>query len=530
MSNGATKAPDLVQVPDGWRGRFRCGPAGRPYQTIHVVSKPVAEDRAARMQAIVSELVATKLPDGKKTMAAEAPIALKNLGEAKSPKTFDAVEKTIRAAMAMAAAEPHRPAPLTFRDIAMQFIDGRLRARFPDCGHRRLLKPLRPRTVETQKTHLNRVQSVLGNTLVTAITKKQCDEVKTKLSASGLESSSRRGTLVFVRLILSFAVDPLEILQVAPIAASWVPPKTAREKAFQYLDPREDEILVCCKKIPLVYRLFYAFLVRNGGRRDETLALTWGDVTFASGKCNLDETKTNRPRWWVLDADVVRALEAFKPIGASPDDIVFKGVRRDKIAAKLRLHLRLAGIDKLRPELLKQSAARRHLVLHDLRATFVTIAMACGWTEFEIMRRSGHVTSTELQKYKRDVAELQAMGMQWFSDLDTLLGIEPAPGVARGVAHRGKFHVINGGAARSQGTGHGVFPEAQQPNSRGKRGGAPTNADHGPPHGAGVAQSAGPPDAISNLTAAIAAATTAGKWALVERLTTQLEGLKAAGQ
>lgn len=528
-----TDAITLVPVQDGWKGRFRCGAAGRPYVVVRVSRKELAQARAVRMQDVVSALVAAKL-DG------SALSILSDLANAKNDAAFSGVEKAARFLIGEArnAASPSSPM-MTFRQLALDYISGDMRARFPDSGHRRLVKPLRPRTVESLTTHLNRVSSVLGHLPVSTITKPQCDAVKKKLAADGLDTPTRRGTLIFVRLMLSLAVNPLELIQLSPIDASWIPPKLPRARAFQYLDPREDAIMLRCKKIPLVYRLFYAFLVRNGGRLAETLAITWGDITLSTGKCNLDETKTDHPRWWVLDPDVVRALAAFKPIGAGPDALVFDGVPYYKAARTMRKHLALTGIFEARPELMKQSASRRWLCVHDLRATFVTVAMACGWTEFEIMRRSGHVTSSELQKYERDVAELQAMGMQWFGDLDVLLGVGPRPEVAQtafSVARKSKipsnFKVIDGGIPRSQRTERGASPVVQTPNSAEKHPRAPRSADHGPPTSGGVAQTVGPPPSFSvaqAITAAIAAAATAGKWALVDRLTAQLEALDAAG-
>jgi integrase len=54
-----------------------------------------------------------------------------------------------------------------------------------------------------------------------------------------------------------------------------------------------------------------------------------------------------------------------------------------------------------RAELFEKSDIRRPIRAHDLRATFITLALARGKSEQWVMDRSGRTTSTMLQRYRR---------------------------------------------------------------------------------------------------------------------------------
>jgi integrase len=480
------------------------------------------------MQAIVSDLVAAKL-------ANEAPIALRNLGEAKSPRTFDAVEKTIRALIATAAANPPRVAAVTFRNVAERWLSGALLDEYPETG----IEPIKHRRIYACRGMLQRaIYPHIGDMPVTGITEQHCDAIKTAVKQrTRCGAASRRNYLLLVNQILDMAVTPMKLIEKNPLPSDWVPKLKKRRSAFQYLEPREEAALMRCESLPLPLRLLFGFVVRNGSRIGEALALQWGDISLMTGKCNLDATKTDAPRWWKLDDDVIRALSAFKPDGATNDDLVWPNtddpgerIVKSYIAEQFRDALITAGVD--RAELFKKTDNRRPIRVHDLRATFVTVALAMGWTEFDIMCRTGHQSSVQLQQYRRDVAELQKMGMTWFEPLDILLGLTvvPAPrraagatGVARGVAQHPKLTVINGGSESICSNSKALPGVVETHISREKLPREHAEVVSGPPQNGGVAQSA-----LADLTAAIASATKAGKWALADRLTAALEGLRAS--
>jgi transcriptional regulator with XRE-family HTH domain len=68
-------------------------------------------------------------------------------------------------------------------------------------------------------------------------------------------------------------------------------------------------------------------------------------------------------------------------------------------ATTFRENLELAGLT--RPQLYELTDSRRHIVIHDLRATFVTVSLAEGKSEAWITDRTGHTSSSMLYRYKR---------------------------------------------------------------------------------------------------------------------------------
>ena len=71
-----------------------------------------------------------------------------------------------------------------------------------------------------------------------------------------------------------------------------------------------------CNEVPLVERLFYGVLAREGLRASEALSLTWEDVDLENGMLHLDENKTDDARSWALDLGVAEArLESVGPNG-----------------------------------------------------------------------------------------------------------------------------------------------------------------------------------------------------------------------
>lgn len=71
------------------------------------------------------------------------------------------------------------------------------------------------------------------------------------------------------------------------------------------------------------------------------------------------------------------------------------------LAGALREHLRAIGLDNERPELFTSTDRRIMIRVHDLRGTFVTIALANGRSESWISDRTGHRSSQMIAKYKR---------------------------------------------------------------------------------------------------------------------------------
>jgi integrase len=53
--------------------------------------------------------------------------------------------------------------------------------------------------------------------------------------------------------------------------------------------------------VPLIRRLFFGVLAREGLRREELASLRWRDLDLNKGHIALDRNKTDDPRSWALD-------------------------------------------------------------------------------------------------------------------------------------------------------------------------------------------------------------------------------------
>jgi integrase len=211
--------------------------------------------------------------------------------------------------------------------------------------------------------------------------------------------------------LLHLAVYPGKWTKASPIPRGWLP-KPGEDKAKECLYPDEDRALLACAGedgVPLLRRLAYGFLMREGMRTDELARLTWGDVDLRHNRLDLDENKTDRPRSWDMRPDVLEAIAIWRRcfhrkatttarIFVGPDGV---GLNVDHLAAQLRDDLARAGVD--RPKLFKGSKNRMRMRAHDLRATFITVSLANGRTWEWCQQRTGHGDAMK-QKYRRTAA------------------------------------------------------------------------------------------------------------------------------
>lgn len=511
----------LTPKRGGFKGQFRVGSIARPRVIIMAPNETVAQERAIRMQAAISLLVRAKLTK-------QALEVLPLLAAARTQRDFAGVESAMRTEAAQAPEQAPAVGPVTFRDVNELWLSGVLYMQ-----HKEPVKFKSPSSVNNTRGLMNIILPILGDKPLAAITRADCDKVKHKINQMDIELGQRRKYCRAVRQVLGYAVEPLRIIDVVPVPAAWVPSGKEKRKAFQMIYPREDSTLMGCGEVPIEVRFYVGLILRTGMRPSEGAQLQYRDVSESIGKLNLDDTKTNCPRAFFLEDDVLAAFAALKPASAQPDDYVFPFVRANiKRVVQDVLHpaLKAAGLDVQRPELFINSDNRRHITMHDGRATYVTLKAALGANEDEIMRVTGHSTSKEIRTYKREIGELAEQvrrgKLEWFEPLDLLLGLRAEPsqsagGVAQGVARVIEIHGKKRNSRSPARTSEGSFPQSETSNSREKRPSNSRNQGAVPPETGGVAQAGGANAA--GLTAAIASAAAAGKWTLVERLTTQLE-------
>jgi integrase len=163
--------------------------------------------------------------------------------------------------------------------------------------------------------------------------------------------------------------------------------------------------------------LFFGVLAREGMRVSEALGLTWSDVDLVRGVVRLDSNKTDDPRTWALGSDVVAALTIWRKRITNDSKMFLVAALGDRgdFAHHLREGLKRAGV--ARPELFAPHANRLPLRAHDLRGSFVTLALAIGRTEAWVTDRTGHRSSAMVYTYKRAARTATELGLGWFAPL-----------------------------------------------------------------------------------------------------------------
>lgn len=508
----------LVRVDAGWLGRFRCG-SDRRRVTLRVKDERLAYARARKMREVVRALVAAK------NLEKRIEVAVDFLEQAADAPNSPAFTGICRAALDVSKGSTESDTgPVTVRDIGDMWLSGVLHQRFP--------KGVKYQSRETaENTRARIVQHIyphVGDLAVRNFTQKHFDLVMAKLP----EKIVCRDKIARFMLVMLDNAKRLKLISANPIDPDTVPPARDPDAiAFTYLYPDEDAQLVACVDLPLERRLFYGLITRNGFRSSELGDLRWHQVDFVNGQITLDDNKTKRPRVWKADPDVLRALERFKPADAKPNDRIFPWHTRLGLAAQLLRDLKVAGLT--RHNLYARTKSRRPLRVHDLRATFVTLAMAAGRSEKWVKDRTGHKTSIMISRYDRRASSAAEAGHdQWLADLDGLLWPDLAPKAAHQAGQKvGQVISIQrrkAASSSSSTTADTLQVHAGTNKSRGKQAPAYPSKRVGPPGGGGAGQDQA--EALAGLTTAIANATAACKWALAMRLTVQLEGRRASGE
>jgi integrase len=320
---------------------------------------------------------------------------------------------------------------LTVEKLAELWTGGDLAARYPD--HVRPRK--HPDRDEALFGVLNAIRmpdgAKFGTAAIATMTIDDLDHVMANLPATARSALTRRNYARAIGRLLSLAVFPLRLRASTPIPPGWTP-KGRASKAKSWIYPSEDLALMRCadgdRGVPLARRILWGVLAREGLRASEALRLTWQDLDLEHGIIRLDENKTDEARSWALGADVAAGLAAWKKIRgdkAKKNPKVFplaligwQGASAARhLAELLRDDLKSAGVK--RAELHKSTGPNRlRLRAHDLRGTFVTLALAAGKSEAWVTDRTGHKSSTMIYTYKRASRTAAELDLGWFEPLD----------------------------------------------------------------------------------------------------------------
>jgi len=306
------------------------------------------------------------------------------------------------------------PRSITFEQFGHLWTSGKLAQMYSD--HVRV----KVSASDDESKLRNYVYPVIGSFPVTEFEAERglqlVEQVRDRLP-SELSRATRRHVLQGVNRLLTLAVYPAKLLPANPLPKGFLP------KAKAYLYPAEDRALLACGDVPLLHRMFYGLLVREGLRVSELLGLTWDGVDLVNNVLSLDKNKTNDPRSWAMDPGVAEGLRRWRDrfckqrlransILVASDNTT---VNEFSAARLLRSYLQLAGIT--RPQLFEHGDSRMRLRAHDLRASFVTVHLALGRSEAWITDRTGHKSSQMIYKYKRAARTHAELNLGGFTPL-----------------------------------------------------------------------------------------------------------------
>lgn len=404
------------------RIKLHDGPGGR-------VRVPVAgcqSDAELRSRRDLLISVADRLRDAGRLDVAKD--LLKKVG-VREGKALEAVMKAIDAVCIGATARKRSADEITFKDFAKQWTSGRLHDEFPD--HVKLKK-----TADDDVSRLEKyVYPIIGDLPLSIVGLDQAERVLQAVPTNK-SAATRRHVAQLVRRVLQLAVYPARLIPENPLPRGFLP-SVGGGKAKGLLYPDEDRQLLGCRRIPLVWRMFWGVLTREGMRRDEAVGLDWVHIDLVRGMVRLDINKTDDPRSWPLSPDVHEALKRWlarrgkvKPTDPVFADMAGTRLKVDHAADVLRSHLVKAGVE--RDELLRSTAHRQALRAHDLRATFVTVSLAAGRSEAWISDRTGHRSSQMIHRYYRQARSFAELGLGSLAPMHETIPEFVAPSWPRG--------------------------------------------------------------------------------------------------
>ena len=411
--NDMKKSTTVKKVAEGYLTRLRFGKGQRRRFVIKLQDESAAEIRAEALQALANLLA-------KAGKQADAPIILRKGADVQSESDFQNIVEYVEGLCERKVPAKTLTARLTFKELGQKWERGELHRDWPD--HVKI-----KRSVYTDRSRLTRLYDTIGNVTIATFRLEDAERAM-KALPSELSSASRRQYAQLISKVLRLAVYPCKLIERSPLPIGFLPTVRA-QKITAYLYPDEDTKLMACEAVPRLHRLLYGLLAREGLRLGEALSLRWKDIDLDRGVIALDENKTDDPRAWALSPGVATALARFEPRDVNPKALVFAGIEANRAAETFREHLKAAGVK--RGELFEDSKTRRQIRLHDLRATFVTLALANGRSESWVSDRTGHRSSVMINHYKRQARQAQELGFP------ALVPLEKAMNLAHPVGPQG---------------------------------------------------------------------------------------------
>lgn len=291
----------------------------------------------------------------------------------------------------------------TFREFANKWLDGTLAQQKRDY-----VEVLDEQTVRVNRSRVNWLCDTIGNVHMAGFTKEHADKAMANLPARARSRSTRRHYAQVIQTVVKTAVHPFNLLATNPLPENFLP-TTGSPPSYPVLYPDDIRALLSCGKVPLWRRVLYALSIYESLRLSHILKLTWASIGFSTGLLTVPPVKrVEDARTWEPAEGTFEVLRWYQERAGSGSTIIPFMSTDEKldISKVLRDDLHLAGITKdVRPDLYGMVEGQFPIRFQDLRATFATLHLAMGWTETDVMEKTGHTNTNVLHKhYARRVA------------------------------------------------------------------------------------------------------------------------------
>jgi integrase len=245
----------------------------------------------------------------------------------------------------------------------------------------------RPRTLDTERTHLKAWIQHLGDTRLNCITKAMINSFIAKRQADGVSGRTVNLAVDVLRNVLNKGIDdgyitrlPTENLR--PL--KWTP----RKRELVLLPPIEKlcESAVKVSRNGVEFADYVRLMAFCGSRMTETLALKWSDVDWVNRQLTIGsdgQTKNHKSRVVDFNAKLEAHLKDMLTRRAPDSQWMFPSPQRgeeDRAAQNLRVTLKMA----------REDAGLGRIGFHDCRHFFISMCVMSGIDYLTIARWVGH--------------------------------------------------------------------------------------------------------------------------------------------
>lgn len=356
---------------------------------------------------------------------------LRELALATNTEEARAVEKNIRRFLREPKkADPEKVSGVTFGDFAMQWADGRLHLEYP-----RYVPARTDKTMKIDKKRVRHLSKTIGQVKLAKFTNADAQRALDALPKD-LKGTSVRHYAQVIQTVVRKAMVAGHIAATAyPLPVVGFLPKIDAPPSYPILYPKDDATLLACADLPVWRRVLYGFAAREGMRVSHIFRLRWLNIDFENGMITVGVGKNNKnARTWELNQGVAAALAWYrttKPGTPTDSDLIFPALTEEEIrhlAEDLRNDLVKAGVTRQqRPDLFMSGDGQEPIRFQDLRATFVSLHLAQGWSYQDVMIRTQHTSTKVLEHHyarRVDVAKVIIRKQGPLLPLDRALGVE----------------------------------------------------------------------------------------------------------